>query len=63
VGPGRWDRLQPFPTGGVYVNFSGLDDAVDDLRSASFGDSERRLAEVRRTYDPEGIFDAAARAS
>jgi FAD/FMN-containing dehydrogenase len=58
-----WDRMAPFASGGVYVNFSGLDDAVDDLRSASFGDHERRLAEIRRTYDPEGLFDAAARAS
>jgi FAD/FMN-containing dehydrogenase len=58
-----WDLLAPFATGGVYVNFSGLDDAVDDLRSASFGDSERRLASVRRAYDPEGVFEVAARAS
>ena len=58
-----WDRLAPYATGGVYVNFSGLDDAVDDLRAASFGDSEQRLAQVRRTYDPEGVFEVAARAS
>jgi FAD/FMN-containing dehydrogenase len=58
-----WDRLAPYATGGVYVNFSGLDDAVDDLRAAAFGDSARRLAEVRRAYDPEGLFEVAARAS
>jgi FAD/FMN-containing dehydrogenase len=58
-----WDRLAPYATGGVYVNFSGLDDAVDDLRSASFGDSEGRLAQVRQTYGPEGVFEVAARAS
>ena len=58
-----WNRLQPFATGGVYINFSGLDDDADDLRDASFGASQQRLEEVRRTYDPDGLFEAAARRS
>jgi FAD/FMN-containing dehydrogenase len=58
-----WDRLAPFATGGVYVNFSGLDDDTDDLHDAAFGDSQRRLEEVRRTHDPDGLFEAAARRS
>jgi FAD/FMN-containing dehydrogenase len=58
-----WDALAPFGTGGVYVNFSGLDDDVDDLRGAAFADSADRLEQVRRDYDPDGLFDAAARRS
>jgi FAD/FMN-containing dehydrogenase len=58
-----WDRLVPFSTGGVYVNFSGLDDDTDDLHDAAFGTSQRRLEEVRRRYDPDGLFEAAARRS
>ena len=58
-----WNQLRPFATGGVYVNFSGLDDDTDDLHNASFGASQQRLEEVRRTYDPEGLFEEAARRS
>lgn len=55
-----WDALRPFSTGGVYVNFSGLDEEADELRGAVQGLNEGRLAEIRRTYDPEGLFEAAA---
>lgn len=51
--------LQPFATGGVYVNFSGFDDEPDLDRIDLFG-SERRLAEVLATYDPDGVFATAA---
>jgi FAD/FMN-containing dehydrogenase len=55
-----WDATQPFSTGGVYVNFSGLDDDTAGLRSAILGSSERRLNEVRGNYDPDGLFESAA---
>jgi FAD/FMN-containing dehydrogenase len=58
-----WERLRPFATGGVYVNFSGLDDDTDDLYDAAFGASQRRLEQVRRTYDPDRLFEGAARRS
>lgn len=51
--------LQPFATGGVYVNFAGFDDEPDLDRADLFG-SERRLAEVLATYDPDGVFATAA---
>jgi FAD/FMN-containing dehydrogenase len=57
---GMWDALAPFASG-VYINFSGLADEADALRDSVFGASTDRLAEVRRTYDPEGLFAAAAR--
>lgn len=55
-----WDAIRPFATGGVYVNFSGLDDSVDDTREAAYGTSQQRLEHVRRTFDPDGLFAAAA---
>jgi FAD/FMN-containing dehydrogenase len=58
-----WDVLRPFATGGVYLNFAGLDDDVDDTRDATYGRSRRRLDDIRRTYDPDGLFDAAAQRS
>jgi hypothetical protein len=58
---GAWDALRPFATGGMYVNFSGLGDEVDSAPDAVFGRSQEQLAQVRATYDPDGLFAAAAR--
>ncbi|TVR90957.1 MAG: FAD-binding oxidoreductase [Trueperaceae bacterium] len=57
---GMWDALRPFSNGGVYVNFAGLDDDAGAAREHLFGDSAKRLADVRTSYDPEGVFAAAA---
>jgi FAD/FMN-containing dehydrogenase len=54
---GAWDALRPFATGGVYVNFAGLDDDAD--RGAVFGTHAGRLDAIARTYDPDGILTAA----
>jgi FAD/FMN-containing dehydrogenase len=56
-----WDALAPYADGGVYINFSGLDDEADALRGAVFGSSRDRLAEVRVAYDPTGLFEGASR--
>ncbi len=56
-----WDRMQPFSTGGVYVNFSGFGDEADVPQSSVYGDGEARLDAVRAKYDPEGLFAGAAR--
>lgn len=53
-----WDRLTPSATGGVYVNFAGLDEDAD--RDAVFGGHTARLDAIARTYDPDGILTAAA---
>jgi FAD/FMN-containing dehydrogenase len=58
---GMWDAVRPFSRGGVYVNFAGLDDDAGAAREQLFGDSATRLAAVRATYDPDGVFAAAAR--
>jgi hypothetical protein len=55
---GAWDSLTPFATGGVYVNFAGLDDDSD--RGAVFGTHAARLDAIQRTYDPDGLLAGAA---
>jgi FAD/FMN-containing dehydrogenase len=57
-----WDALAPFATGGVYINFAGLQDEADDLRASVHGNSTARLDQIRTEYDPDGIFAAAAAA-
>jgi FAD/FMN-containing dehydrogenase len=55
-----WDRLAPFATGGVYLNFAGFGED-GDLDATALGRNHARLAEIRRAYDPDGMFDGAAR--
>ena len=55
-----WDRVVPFSTGGVYLNFAGFGDEAD-LGATALGHNDRRLADVRHAYDPDGVFAAAAR--
>jgi FAD/FMN-containing dehydrogenase len=52
--------LAPHATGGVYVNFAGFDDEQDVSTADTLG-NEARLAEIRATYDPEGVFSGPAR--
>ena len=58
---GVWDALTPYASGGVYVNFSGLEDEGDASRDRVYLGSRQRLAEVRGVYDPEGLFTVASR--
>lgn len=57
-----WDAFAPFSTGGVYVNFSGLYDEAESVRTAVEGSTTERLDQIRDRYDPDGIFAVAARA-
>jgi len=54
-----WTAFRPFAAGGVYVNFAGFDDESDVTTAHTLGSADR-LAQVRSTYDPEGLFTAAA---
>ncbi len=52
-----WDRLQPFSTGGIYLNFLGEEGA--DTESAvrkGFGPNYDRLVDVKTKYDPKNLF-------
>ncbi len=44
----------PFASGGVYVNFLTADEG--DRVSAAYGSNYRRLAQVKRKYDPDNLF-------
>ena len=44
----------PYATGGVYVNFL-TDDESDRVKEA-YGPNFRRLAEIKKKYDPENLF-------
>jgi FAD/FMN-containing dehydrogenase len=58
---GMWDATEPYSSGGVYVNFAGLDDEQEATRPRLYREQRERLAEVRAKYDPTGLFEAAAR--
>jgi FAD/FMN-containing dehydrogenase len=57
---GTWDALAPHATGGIYLNFAGIGEE-DDVHRATLGASAERVEQIRRRYDPEGLFEAAAR--
>jgi FAD/FMN-containing dehydrogenase len=50
-----WEDVQPFSTGGVYVNFPGYAEEKSFDRMA-FGDSLERLEVIKQKYDPTGLF-------
>jgi FAD/FMN-containing dehydrogenase len=53
-----WDAMRAFGTGGVYLNFAGLDEDADSR--AMYGWAADRLHHIQATYDPQGLFAAAA---
>ncbi|MEV4430414.1 FAD-binding oxidoreductase [Streptomyces sp. R-07] len=50
-----WEALHPHSMGGAYVNFLGADEDQDRVRATYRGHYDR-LAEVKRTYDPDNVF-------
>ncbi|MFF2568393.1 FAD-binding oxidoreductase [Streptomyces sp. NPDC058084] len=50
-----WEALHPHSMGGAYVNFIGADEGGDRVRATYRGHYDR-LAEVKRTYDPDNVF-------
>ena len=55
----RWARdffkaSAPFASGGVYVNFLTADEG--DRVQAAYGQNYKRLAQVKRRYDPANLF-------
>ncbi len=50
-----WEAVRPHSTGGNYVNFQ-TGDEPDDRTVAAYGDTYRRLADLKATYDPGNLF-------
>jgi FAD/FMN-containing dehydrogenase len=53
---GAWDELRPHSTGGVYINFAGLSEEGEAMSRAAAAGNFQRLMEVKRRYDPAGLF-------
>jgi hypothetical protein len=51
---GYWDAVHPHSAGGAYVNFM-MDEGQERVQ-ATYRDNYRRLADVKRRYDPENLF-------
>jgi FAD/FMN-containing dehydrogenase len=51
---GLWRAVEPFSTGGVYVNYMSADE-VDRVGEA-FGRNHARLAKIKNRYDPANLF-------
>ncbi len=49
------DHARPWTTGGAYVNY--LDPGLEESDQAYFGANRARLAEVKRSWDPDRLFD------
>jgi len=47
--------IEPYATGGIYLNFIGLE-GEDRVRAAYGEESYRRLAQVKAEYDPANVF-------
>ncbi|HEY4202958.1 MAG TPA: FAD-binding oxidoreductase [Devosiaceae bacterium] len=50
-----WSAVHPYDLGGGYPNFM-MDDEDAGRLSATYGDNYRRLAELKRKYDPHNLF-------
>jgi FAD/FMN-containing dehydrogenase len=53
-----WDAMQPFATGGVYVNYLGreADEGTERVRAAYGSEKYQRLVALKNTYDPTNFF-------
>jgi hypothetical protein len=54
-GRSYWEAINPYTTGGGYVNFM-MDDEVEGRLKTTYGGNFERLAAVKRKYDPKNLF-------
>ena len=53
-----WEEMQPYATGGVYVNYLGgeSDEGTERVRAAYGPEKYQRLAALKTKYDPTNLF-------
>jgi FAD/FMN-containing dehydrogenase len=52
-----WDRVAPFGTGDVYLNYTGRAGETPDASvESALGRNLQRLARVKAAYDPDNVF-------
>ena len=51
---GIFEATKPYAVGSAYINFMP-EDELDRVESA-YGGNYKRLAEVKRRYDPQNLF-------
>lgn len=49
-------EIEPFSTGGLYVNFSGFGEEGEALVKSTYGDNYEKLVKIKRKYDPDNLF-------
>ena len=50
-----WEAVHPFDLGGAYPNFM-MDDEGEARLKATYGDNYKRLATLKKKYDPSNLF-------
>ena len=48
------ESMEPYATGGVYVNLLGTDEK--DRVPAAYGQNYARLTEIKKQWDPDNLF-------
>jgi hypothetical protein len=53
-----WDAMQPYSTGGVYVNYLGreADEGAERIKAAYGPEKYQRLLALKNKYDPTNLF-------
>lgn len=53
-----WEAMQPFSTGGVYVNYLGreADEGTERIKAAYGSEKYERLVALKNKYDPANLF-------
>lgn len=51
-----WKSLQPFSTGGGYINFQSNDEGDERVQSTYGAEKLKRLTDLKNEYDPDNLF-------
>lgn len=51
-----WTAMQPFSSGGTYLNFLSTDDGQDRVRAAYGAEKYERLVQLKNKMDPTNLF-------